>query len=90
MQNKKLYVLLIAIMLLIIELCSLCVLYFAEEVKGLKYAPVSNTSLTERAQDQLRKLANRELDYLDFDPVLGWAIKPNGKSGLYSANAQGI
>lgn len=48
--------------------------------------------LTESNRAALTRLAEGKTDYLQFDPDLGWSIKPNGatKNGLYRANSAGF
>lgn len=38
----------------------------------------------------INKLIQNDADYIIFDSVLGWSIKPNGVTHIYKANSDGI
>ena len=72
------------------ECCALLVLYLAEKGGNIRYTPISLRTLSPLSQRTLGRLLSDGFEYLAFHPVLGWTIRPNGESGLYRANAQGL
>ncbi len=54
------------------------------------YWPMLPDSLRTFHRDRIEKTLNDETEYYRFDPILGWSIKKNGRSGYYRANADGF
>jgi len=64
-------------------------LWSAGHYKQLYYSPLENALSLPQAEI-LRETIEERSNYIIHDPLLGWTIKPNGISGLYRANDQGM
>ena len=62
-----------------------------DRVKGIQYRPLPVDSLPQDVEIQLDRLLRNEFhSYFSYDPVLGWSLRPNGRSDLYRSNSQGL
>lgn len=73
---------------LCIEAISLLALSGLEMQYSIRYNPVD--ALTMEHREILERFLEQDSSYIKIDSVLGWAPRPNGRTGIYQANAQGI
>lgn len=91
LRRKKNIVFAFILILLVyglIEMSSFLGLAFLSRYKGIRYDPVDR--LSEGQQEKIQRLLKGELEYLSFNPALGWDIKPNSEKDIYRSNSQGI
>ncbi len=84
---------LIAVILVVwvaLEVASLAALPLLRITRRIVYTPISATSLSEGHRADLEELLQGRTRYVIHSTALGWTIKPNGRWGLYQANAQGL
>lgn len=74
---------------IVLELLALAGLWAAERLRGVRYVPLP-TDLTAKQRADVRRLLRGELEYVTHDPVLGWSIRPDGRTPLYQANSSGL
>lgn len=74
----------------LLELLSWLGLIALGELAGEHYRPLTLDRLSPEIEAEVDRVLAGQLDYLQHEPKLGWTIRPNGRSGLYAANAHGL
>ncbi len=90
--GKKFFfgVILIFCLYTLIESMSLFGLFLLKKFRYINYSPIPLTSLSKRHIRAIKYILEGKTNYNVYSPTLGWAIRPNGKSGPYRANSKGI
>ena len=73
-----------------LEAMALLGLNLLRVTRGVIYEPLAATSVSADHRRELRRLLDGQLAYGAYSPTLGWAIKPNGGTPPYRANADGF
>jgi len=87
-MRKRTLLFSIVFMLVIVESFSAIALYILDKGYAIRYLPADK--LSEEHVEILDHFLKQDSTYINIDPILGWAPRPNGKTGLYRANPQGL
>lgn len=90
LHKSALITIFILLCIIVTELFSFGALYILEKYKNISYRPRQIHRLNDAQKETIKKLMRGEHKYIDFDPVLGWSLKPNSQTDNYRSNAQGL
>ena len=76
--------------LVVLEIFSTVALLLLWKKKHFTFLPATHNIFSPMQESKLRKLSEHQTEYIVHDELLGWSIKPNGQSSLYSANEHGL
>jgi hypothetical protein len=65
-------------------------LKYLSYAQGMNYRPLVPDALTEEQAQKILQIIEGRTQYVAYDEILGWRIKPGGAFGLYQATTQGI
>ncbi|MCB1737508.1 MAG: hypothetical protein KDI42_05240 [Gammaproteobacteria bacterium] len=88
MKRISLWLVLVGLLYVLLEITSLAGLYVVDKFRHWEFDPVD--VLKPQHVVAIERILRGDMAYTDLDPDLGWAIKPNGASGLYQANSIGM
>lgn len=78
------------ICLFILELFSTLALAFIWKKKHFTFLPATTNIFSPMQRAKLHNISKNSTEYIIHDENLGWTIKPNGQSALYTANEHGL
>lgn len=91
MKSKVRWVALVTLAVLSLEGFSYLGLHLLSIVKGIRYVPLSLTSIPNEHRTELEDFIAGRTNFIAHSAALGWTIKPNGFSPpLYRANSKGL
>lgn len=79
------------VMLIVLEAGARAGLALTRDRGGLIVEPAFSGRLTEAQRNIIRtRIVGGAMEYTDYSSLLGWTIKPQGRSNLYHSNSQGM